>query len=250
MLSQGCTGAYAIILSDVPMLSQCHPSAFTYTPEQIASVRSLISADRFCCYLTAAKGDERIAIHRYEHNTALSESLYGVLQGFEVALRNSMHDTLIREMDSLEWYERVGLDASELESIETARRKVTTKGKTATSSRIVAGLTFGFWVSLTARRYDAPLWIPHLRKAFPRKNLGRRTAFERLSRIRLLRNSVAHHECILQRDLAQDYRDIIEATTWICTDTATWIRKTTRFEACYRLLFKTEVIPPTEGTKL
>ncbi len=161
-----------------------------------------------------------------------------------MALRNSIHDTLTREIGTPEWYEKFRLNNSERESIESARRKISIKRKAVTPSRIVAELTFGFWVSLTARRYDAPLWIPHLRKAFPRKNLGRRSAFERLSAIRLLRNSVAHHECILNRNLAQDYRDIIEATTWICTDTATWIRKTTRFEACYRLLFKSEAIPP------
>jgi hypothetical protein len=228
------------------MPSQCHPSKFTYTSEQIANVHSRISTDRFCRYLIDAKGDEVAAIRQYERNTALSESLYGVLQGFEVALRNSIHDTLAAAFGTPEWYEKFGLEESELESIEAARRKIITKGKTVTPSRIVAELTFGFWVALTARRYDAPLWIPHLRKAFPRKNLGRRTAFDRLSAIRLLRNSVAHHECILQRNLAQDYRDIIEATTWICADTATWIRRTTRFEASYRLLFKREAIPPPQ----
>jgi hypothetical protein len=158
-----------------------------------------------------------------------------------------MHDTLTVEIGTLEWYDKFGLGGSEFESIETARRKIVAKGKAVTPSRIVAELTFGFWVALTARRYDAHLWIPHLRKAFPRKNLGRRTAFDRLSAIRLLRNSVAHHECILHRNLAQDYRDIIEATTWICTDTATWIRRTTRFEASYRLLFKSEAIPPPQA---
>ena len=158
-----------------------------------------------------------------------------------------MHDTLTVEIGTLEWYDKFGLGGSEFESIETARRKIVAKGKAVTPSRIVAELTFGFWVALTARRYDAPLWIPHLRKAFPRKNLGRRAAFDRLSAIRLLRNSVAHHECILHRDLAQDYRNIIEATTWICTDTAAWIRRTTRFEASYRLLFKSEVIPPPQS---
>lgn len=249
MLSQGCTGAYTRILDEGTMPSQCHPSKFTYTPAQIASVRSLISADRFCSYMTAAKGDELAAIRQYERNTALSEALYGVLQGFEVALRNSMHDTLTREIATVEWYDKFGLAESELESVESAKEKIAAKGKLITPSRIVAELTFGFWVSLTAKRYDAPLWIPHLRKAFPRRNLGRRAAFDRLSAIRLLRNSVAHHECILRRDLAQEYRDIIEATTWICSDTATWIRRTTRFEASYRLLFRTEVIPSPEAAK-
>jgi hypothetical protein len=249
MLSQGRTGAYDQILNKNVMPSQCHPSKFTYAPKQIANVRSRISADRLKWYLDRAHGNELAAIRQYERNTALSESLYGVLQGFEVALRNSIHDTLTGEIGSPDWYESCAIGGSELASVETAKSKIVTKGKVVTPSRLVAELTFGFWVALTARRYHSTLWMPHVRKAFPQKNLGRRDAFDRLSAIRLLRNSVAHHECILNRDLAQDYRDIIEATTWICIDTAAWIRKTTRFEACYRLLFKSEVLPQPEAAK-
>lgn len=166
-----------------------------------------------------------------------------------MALRNSMHDTMSREMGAAEWYEHFRLNESELRSIESAKEKITRKQKQITPSRVVAELTFGFWAALVGRHYDARLWVPHLWKAFPRKNLGRRTAFERLSAIRRLRNSVAHHDCILNRDVAQDYRDIIEATTWVCADTAAWMRRTTRFEACYRLLFKAEVIPAPEVAK-
>lgn len=226
------------------MPSQCHPSKFIYTPEQIGSVLALISQDRFCRYLTASKGDEREALRRYEHNTALSESLYGVLQGFEIALRNSIHNTMTRETGMADWFDHFDLDGAEIDSVTEAKGKILRKRNIVTPSCVVAELTFGFWVALIARHYDARLWVPHLHKAFPSKNLQRRPTHKRLSVIRLLRNSVAHHECILHRDLAQQYREIIEAATWICRDTATWIRRTTRFEACYRLLFKTDILPP------
>jgi hypothetical protein len=79
MLPQGRTGAYKDRIDEQTMPSRCDPSNFSHTPEQIASVRALISSDRFCSYLTIAKGVERAAIRQYERNTGLSESLYGVL---------------------------------------------------------------------------------------------------------------------------------------------------------------------------
>jgi hypothetical protein len=39
-------------------------------------------------------GDIERAIRVYEQNTLLAESLYGVLQGLEIALRNTIHAQL------------------------------------------------------------------------------------------------------------------------------------------------------------
>jgi hypothetical protein len=160
-----------------------------------------------------------------------------------------MHTTLIRAMGTANWFDHFSLDEPEAQSIESARAKILKKGKSVTPSRVIAESTFGFWVALAGRHYAERLWIPHLHKAFPHKNLGRKTAFDRLSAIRVLRNAVADHECVLFRDLARDYRDAIDATTWMCPGTAAWIRKTRRFEACYRTLFHTEAISSPEAAK-
>jgi len=210
---------------------------FKYTQSQIDNIKAGLSIDRFSTYLKLTNGDEAGAIRRYERNTALSEAMYGVLQGFEIVLRNAIHDTMTREIGKPDWYDRLALEQPELDSIVKAKEKIARKGKQVTVPRIVSELTFGFWSSLTGRNYDSHLWIPHLHKAFPHRKLGRRTAFNRLDAIRFLRNQVAHHECILGRNLEQDYIDIIDAASWICPDTAIWIRETTRFEPAFRLLF-------------
>jgi hypothetical protein len=67
---------------------------FLYTAPEIAKLKASLSPERLSTYLQLSKGVELEAIRHYEVNTAFSESLYGVLQGFEVALRNSMHDTM------------------------------------------------------------------------------------------------------------------------------------------------------------
>lgn len=225
--------------------------SFEYTPDQLDRLKTGLSLERFSTYLKMTGGDEKRAIRRYEHNTALSEAMYGVLQGFEIVLRNAMHDTMARETGHSDWYDHLALDAPELDSIAKAKDKISRKGRTVTVPYVVSELTFGFWSSLTGRNYSATLWIPYLNKAFPHKKLGHAAAFSRLDRVRFLRNKIAHHECVLGRDLEQDYIDIIEATSWICPDTAMWIRHTTRFEAAYRIIMgkpidaaKIKITPP------
>lgn len=226
--------------------SGIQPPAFTYSEGQMKSLLRAISADRFSSYLAAEKGDTRSAIRNYELNTALSEALYGVLQGFEVLLRNSIHDTMRGAFGRDNWYRHVGLAERELESVEKAERKIHDKGKTVTPSRTVAELTLGFWTALVGRPYTDSLWVPHLRRAFPTKNLARKVVHARLDSIRTLRNQIAHHECIIFRKIEEDYSDILEASTWICADTALWIRHATRFEGAYRFFLKKDLVirPP------
>jgi len=36
-----------------------------------------------------------------------------------------------------------------------------------TPGRVVAELSFGFWIGLVGKQYDHTLWVPHLHRAFP-----------------------------------------------------------------------------------
>ncbi len=54
-----------------------------------------------------AKKSPEGAIRLYERNTELSEALYGVVQGFEVTLRNAVHNILGASLGTT-WYETFG----------------------------------------------------------------------------------------------------------------------------------------------
>lgn len=198
--------------------------SFTYTQEAHASITTLLTADRLTSYLIATKGHLPLAIRLYEKNTRLSEALYGVLQGCEVALRNSMHITLCSGIGRTDWYDHVGLKYRESITIGEAKLKVQRMGKNVIPGQIISELTMGFWIRLLAPQYEKQLWVPHLHKAFPYyKKPSRVVIFGRFDAIRKLRNRVAHHEPIFNNDGMKDYKEIMEAVGWICPTTSAWI---------------------------
>jgi hypothetical protein len=202
---------------------------FVYSTDALSNLRDTISRMRLSPYVRATNGDLALAINLYEHNTLLSQGLYGVLQPLEIAFRNSLHHTLGQGI-GLDWYQRAPLRTAELQSVQDAKDKILYRSEAATPGRIVGELNFGFWVYLISSEYEKTLWVPHLHKAFPHLyKPDRETVFLRFKSIKTLRNQIAHHEPILARNLSQDYTNIIETLDWICPTTASWVQSTNMF---------------------
>jgi hypothetical protein len=201
---------------------------FAYTNEQLDSLIATLSTDRLTPYLNAAGGDRLYAVRLYEWNTSLSESLYGVLQGLEVALRNSFHRVLATAFVRDDWYDVCGLEYDQQEDVRKAKGRIVRDGKVVVPCKVIAELTFGFWVSLVGPGYAQQIWDAHLHKAFV-VPLGRKAVHRRLEKIRKLRNRVAHHESIIARNLKSDYARILEAVHWMCPNTAKWIKSNSTF---------------------
>src|SRR5271166_4021124 len=174
---------------------------FAYSDDNLSHIEKYLSSERLAAYFALAKGDRKFAIQLYARNTELSEALYGVIQGFEVTLRNSIHNLMVKETGKDNWYEQIALEQPELDALQEAREKIASRGKAITPGRMVAELTFGFWVRLTASIYEKSIWVKHLHKIFPIR-LDRRRLFERLDSTKQLRNRIAHQERIIgRRDL-------------------------------------------------
>lgn len=198
--------------------------SFTYSQEAHSELIKLLTSDRLTSYLIETKGNLPSAIRLYEKNTRLSEALYGVLQGCEVALRNSIHTTLAMGIGKADWYDHVGLGTREREMVDSAKENVKKFGKKVTPGRVVAELTMGFWIRLLSREYEKGLWVKHLYKAFPHyRKPDRFQIFARFDEIRKLRNRVAHHEPIFKRDGIIEYTRVMEAVGWMCPVTSAWI---------------------------
>lgn len=208
---------------------------FSYTDDILRQLAVSLSEERLTTYLDAADGDRKQAIRLHVLNTGISAAFYGPLQGLEVALRNAMHRSLAGVYGET-WYDNrnAELDAGAREQIVHVRARLTGDGRADDPHRIVAALSFGFWVALLRRGgplgdgrradYEMTLWRPALRGAFPhRASLNRKQAHQPLDALRLFRNRIAHHEPIFPRDLAEDHDRILEVVGWISPETRRWI---------------------------
>jgi hypothetical protein len=218
---------------------------FGYSAAEITDLEQSLSPERFNSYVRRSGGDREMAIRLYERNTNLSEALYGVIQGVEVCLRNGIHRRLASAYRP-DWYDAGPALLYPLpDKVAEAKRKIQGRRKPLTPGRIVAELSLGFWTALLGPKYEKSLWVPHLHQGFPYgvrivtdavgkpKNgkIARHQIAARLMDIRDLRNRIAHHEPIVDLNLNEKYREIIEAIGWMCPTTADWVATTNCFPA-------------------
>jgi hypothetical protein len=146
-------------------------------------VRSTLSEPRFAAYLRAAVDDAEVALRLYWWNIEVSAAFYGLLHCLELSLRNALHHQLGNRFGSSDWRTVVRLTDEGMRTIATVRDKLIRRGARADVDDIVAGLPFGFWVSLLSRgaAYDRQLWVPALHSAFPGYS-GRREKLQDTSR--------------------------------------------------------------------
>jgi hypothetical protein len=196
-----------------------------------------VSAVRLQRYIAIGGGDTAHALRLYMWNTALSESLYGPLQGIEITLRNKIDERLTTFYGS-QWYDnpRIGIQFAQQRQINDAKSSLQFQRKPLDHSRMIAELNFGFWVGLLGRQYEN-LWRSQLRQIFINtpSPLLRKDAHKALNEIRFLRNRIAHHEAILQRRLLEEHALILTVIRWLCAVTADWIAHHSRFDEVYQL---------------
>ena len=214
-------------------------STFEYTPENLSKLERTLSADRLTPYRATVDNDLGRAVRLYEQNVLLAESLYGILQGLEVALRNTIHAQLAEDYGQAAWWDAIRLEAEQLAMLRNAKEILKRAGRPPDAGRIVAELAFGFWTGLISPKYEG-LWRDHLVKIVPRRPMQRVELHTRLTSIRKLRNRVAHHEPILGRPLQKDVNQIFDTIAWLSPMTARWVRSNASFAerfATYRSLF-------------
>jgi hypothetical protein len=207
-----------------------------------------ISPPRFGEYLRSSGGDEMAALRLYLYNASVSAEFFRYLQLLEVGLRNALNRELASRYGLL-WYERhdINLSPQTLLLVEKAARVLRDQRKPASPGRIVAELSFGFWVKLLGpgwkNRYEHSLWIPALHKAFAGAradsalpSFTRKDIFQPIEALLLFRNRIAHHEPIYRRHLSQDLNSIVRIATWIDPSLGATIAAGSRCSAALALL--------------
>jgi hypothetical protein len=206
------------------------------TPAIDTALEKSLSTERLVKYLAASNGDPGIAITLYERNTRLSEAFYTPLQFMEICLRNKLNEQLIHHYGP-DWFRpgKTPLHADAIGSITDAVGDLNQAKKPITVGAVVAELSFGFWVALLGPRYDATIWRKALYLAFMEngKRMSRARVHGRFNALRRFRNRIAHHEPIFLNNLAHTHAEIVEATAWMCPNTAAWTTFHSRFAVVF-----------------
>src|SRR5574344_1274151 len=121
-------------------------------------IKKYISRDRFKSYKNSKE---------YLDNLIFSKNAYIPLSILEVSLKNSIN-TILSEKLGENWLEdREFLTNDSLKKIEEAKKILFKRGEKVSKSKIIAELSFGFWVNLFKRPYEKKLRTKDLMKIFP-----------------------------------------------------------------------------------
>lgn len=207
------------------------------TPSEVDDLNLLevaLSPERLHRYRASSNNDLSKAIQLYLWNTNISQALYGPLQVLEVTTRNSINRQFCAKFGT-NWYQ----NSDPILFVDPQAEKISKvvsrfdKPRPITVGDVVADLSFGFWSDLIDHQIYDELWKTTLHKAFPNRPKGtkRNTAAIPFKRLNTLRNRIAHHEPIYNRDLEYDYNLTIEILSWICPTTSHWAAINNNFKA-------------------
>ena len=197
----------------------------------------VFSEKRMERYFILYPNDESRAVKHYQSNIKLTEAFYTSLSVLEVALRNALSRELKTMTGRDDWY-AIFANTPGLTNlnkyITQATKQIAGRHEQITTSKIIAELTLGFWVSLLNAEYERLLW-KDLRRAFPyipKKDRKRKNVSAPLNRFRAFRNRVFHNEsiCWNMKKVQEIHDELLLVLEWINKDLPEWLTEIDRFK--------------------
>ncbi len=223
-----------------------HFSPVALSSTQLAAVRAAIGTDRLAAYDAAAGRDHARAVDLYGWNAAVSAAFFEDLSVLEVVLRNACHSELqtwnAAQGHTSPWYHHPVLTPGGMQDVGRAHQRLTQGDKPETEGRVIAELMFGFRRLLHSKAYEATLWTPCLRHAYPLQQPNDRSAvYHRLDRLNTMRTRIAHHEPIhgsiigkTGLDVAGMHQALLDILGWINADVRRWVTTHSRVPTLLR----------------
>lgn len=194
---------------------------------EVATIIETIGRERLTYYLAQTASD-REALSLYQVNGELSKHVHEVIGGFEIALRNLVAKSLASHLKRDDWYRcrafMMKLSLDRRANVREVRYRLKTASRPERPGRVVAGLTFHFWVSMHEKKYRDLIWTPHLHKIWPTgENL--KSVHRDLIKVRDLRNRIAHHEPIVADGWHRRADIIWDRFRQITPESAAWYQR-------------------------
>lgn len=195
----------------------------------LETLQPTLSAARIATYMNAAGHKEETALALYLWNVELGETFHLPLQAVEISLRNRINE-VVSDVFTADWWKADNFcdvaDKKQLQSIDEVKRRLKKRGLDLNTGQVVAGLSFGFWVSLLGPRFNPPVWSARLGEAFPNlpDGMSRKAVQSTFRGIADFRNRIWHHEPIFKANLTTEYSHCIRALGWLCADQVDWVK--------------------------
>jgi len=206
------------------------------TAADIKAIERVITSQRLSTYSgSIGMRNARRTIELYAWNAQIAGAFMFPQQICEVAIRNAAGEVL-EAVYGHQWPWAIGFERSLPDpkyGFSMRKELAQARGKVpaGNTNKVIPELTFAFWGKLFTKRFDRRLWEPHLRTAFQGLPQGvavqrcRQMIYEELEKVRGLRNRIAHHEPVFQRNLDADYARIERLVGWRCPRTKSWMNE-------------------------
>ncbi len=202
------------------------------TPHDEASIQAALSSPRIATYVTAAAGDALLGLDLYGWNARVSAALLVPAHFAEVTTRNAVSEALTEEYGARWPWEppfRRSLPSPHGPVFKARTELINAASRHPTTGKVIAELKFMFWEHMFTARHHSQIWEPRILSLFP--NAAGQTPMalrERIAKdlniIRQLRNRIAHHEPIFNRQLSSELNQMIELIDLRSTATSSWVR--------------------------
>ncbi|WP_288415961.1 hypothetical protein [uncultured Stenotrophomonas sp.] len=194
-------------------------------------LQAALSRPRWATYKRIAYRHCLDAASLYVWNMQMCGALLSPLHICEIVIRNAVAAALAHTFGPRwPWHpallQRMPADGA-LSALQDIHRQADPRMDTP---EIIASLRFAFWQQLFTRHFEGAIWARGLKIALPNApqdalSVVRTNIHADLDRIRHLRNRIAHHEPILERDIGADLAAIGRLIHARCPHTLGWLQR-------------------------
>ncbi|KHS63879.1 MULTISPECIES: hypothetical protein [Pectobacterium] len=202
------------------------------------SIKDSLSAARIGTYENIVGGTASLlqtekALRLYMWNAQISAAFFVPLHVCEVLTRNAISE-VIEKVYGDRWPWSIGFERSLPIPIHGYKPKddlISGRRNQPTTGKVIPELKFVFWQKMLTGRFDTRLWNNHILTAFPHavaQGLSaaqlRQNLYNDLETVRKLRNRIAHHEPIINRNLLDDFATIKRIIAYRCEHSVEWMQ--------------------------
>jgi Protein of unknown function (DUF2934) len=213
------------------------PLTMSTTETALKAIKAALSPARISTYESATgnvgDSDSR-AIALYAWTARVSAALFAPLHICEVVIRNAVNDALEAVYGPLwPWDQQFILSLPDpprsSRDYSPRRDLIAVASKQSSTGKVIPELKFVFWQRMFTHRHDVRLWNVQLKKVFPNHDRAntvvelRKKIYADLNVVRNLRNRIAHHEPIFQRNLVQEFQRMVSLVEHRCMVVASWM---------------------------